>query len=809
MKYKLLTVLYLLFPILSMAAPVTIEQQPPTSQTPPLFLPQKTQDGPDERVLWRLLHTGKVAELKRQINFLKQLHPHWQVPEDLTNALQSLQHRAPRRLRQTAKKTGGFCAAPYLSWDQAKNYIKNRQTQKALALYQRLLTRCQTPEVKKQTLAQGKANLAYNNFIQLTETAERYFPPMYLEQLRYQSLKAEYVQRKNLTAQEQAFYVTRLGAFSALSQEEDLTTLIAWRYFDSQDYPQAVHWFEQARIGQNQDATYGLLLSLEHLGDYERILSIIGQIQTPNPEQATLAARIHKLKAWQALDKGHYSTAASHIALARKSRETDPELTELDAWLAQKTRHYDTAAKLFEQLYRQTPSQKYAHGFVTSQANADSGVLAHKARQLGGLLQTEYNNYQARQLYFRKQFQSAYKLAPAIHPALQNITSAAADLGGSTRFKTGDAGLGRLAIVRAPIAGFHYTAFGDQTFSLSLSRVQLFSGRPGVCQANIGSLQDVSARSDCSSNPDRFFVPTDQLDNSIEIDFSYRKDGWFSPFIRLGSTPIGGIIAPAVTFDVGFVQQTGFGHWQLESYSQPIRQSILSYTGIKDPFRGSLQAPLNEAPNEWGRVLSTGFKSSVFYQFNKDWNGSGSIDFAWQDGKNVANNNSISVAGALGRNFVLKGFDYFNVGPSFNYQHFDKNLSHFTLGHGGYFSPSHYYSILGGVNFLTEEGRAYVIRGHVNAGFQGIKEASSPWFPTLAPELGRFDSAHDSGEALDIELKGVWLLTPEIQLGGGGAIRKTSGFEDYTGGLFIRYFFDARKASFSTDIPNTMFSSMY
>ncbi len=169
----------------------------------------------------------------------------------------------------------------------------------------------------------------------------------------------------------------------------------------------------------------------------------------------------------------------------------------------------------------------------------------------------------------------------------------------------------------------------------------------------------------------------------------------------------------------------------------------------------------------------------------------------------------IAISMALGRSLKISGFDYFSIGPSFNYQHFDKNLSHFTFGHGGYFSPEHYYNIGAGINFLTEEGQSFIVRGRFTAGFQGIKEAASPWFPLINKKLGSYAATHSSGEALDFELKGAWLMTPNIQLGSGVAFRKTNGYQDYTAGLFIRYTLEKRKAVYSTDIPSSLFSGFY
>jgi cellulose synthase operon protein C len=97
----------------------------------------------------------------------------------------------------------------------------------------------------------------------------------------------------------------------------------------------------------------------------------------------------------------------------------------------------------------------------------------------------------------------------------------------------------------------------------------------------------------------------------------------------------------------------------------------------------------------------------------------------------------------------------------------------------------------------------------LSAGFQDITESRTPWFPLGNSTAGYFPGDHRFGEAFDFELKGVWLINPNFQLGAGAAIRKTSGYEDYTGGLFVRYYFNGRKVSFSTDIPGNMFSSMY
>ncbi|MGR9116997.1 MAG: cellulose synthase subunit BcsC-related outer membrane protein [Gammaproteobacteria bacterium] len=823
-KFKLLGALGLLVPGTVLAEPAEISQQRPGHPVDQPLLEKGEQKGPDERILWRLFHAGKIKELNRQIEHLQRLYPYWQVPPDMIRGLQDRKRAGANSStgmggrRQpatgTAKTSSRSCPDPFAIQQKAETYNQKDRSHKAFELFRHLLMRCRSPEYRLRMLEKAESALERADFDRLLDLAGPYLPAWRLDRLRLQALKNEYLSNKPLNARMQDYYVSRLKTGLTLDQDDELAAVIAWRYYELQDYSKAINWFRHAIAwnSENRNVTYGLLLSLERLGDYERALTVYTKTDNPSADMDAVAGRIYQLKAWQALAAKDLVAATENVKLARSKLNAGTDLKELEAWISDQNRRYAEAAKLFDELYRQSPSRKYARAYVRNQAVIDGSRLDSEARQAGGLLMSEYNVYRAQQLYYRKQFLSAHKLAPSLYPQLQNIDSASAEFGGFARFKSGEDGLGRLDLFRMPVAGFNYTALKDHTFKLSLSRVELYSGRPVLCQSDIGSLTpEASSKIACRRDSGKTFAPIQRLDHGLEIDFSYRKDGWFSPFIRLGSTPIGGLIGPAVTFDVGFVQQTGYGHWSLEAYSQPVRQSILSYTGIKDPYRGSLSSSLNKAKPEsaWGRVLSTGVRASLFYRFNDAWNASGAVDYAGVHGENVDDNSMISVSASIGRNLKVSGFDYITVGPSFNYQHFDKNLSHFTLGHGGYFSPEQYYNSGAGVNFLTEEGRSYVIKGRVGAGFQTIKESASPWFPKLDPSLGSYSSRHESGEALDIELSGVWLLTPHIQLGGGGAIRKTSGFEDYTGGVFIRYFFESRQASLSTDIPSNMFSVMY
>lgn len=834
------------------AGAAEIKQSAPSSHTDGPGLSEPQGKSPDERILWRLFHAKKYQQLSRQIGQLRQQYPKWLPPNDLSQALQDTKgakRAIPKTTHSSRKKAINYhdpCPNLTSRWGNAENYLKINRPAKALDIYLHILVQCPTKN-KMQTLEKARSRLEYGDFIQLLELGSHYLPSIYLDSLKYDALKDRLLGNEPLNLEGHERAVSGIADLLQLSKDDSLAVVIGWRYFDMKAYKKAQDWFQKAVFWNpsNENARYGQMLGLEKVGDYDQALAAYSASKRPTDQIKSVAARILKAKAWQNFDRNRLSQAAENAAQAEKISGLDQEILELNAWIAEQGGQHDKAAKLFDGLYQKSPDRKYARAYVQNQAQADRSLLSYRAEQTKGILLDEFNQFHGKELYGRKQFQSVYKLASNAFPKLENIDSPSVDVGGYVRYKSGEDGLGRLDLFKAPIATASYTVNGNHTFKLGLSRVQLYSGSPEKCVSPIGILPlsvDTLLRENPTFNQElinqgidlnevcqnSLFSPTQQLNEAFEVDFSYRKDGWFSPFVKLGSTPIDGVIDPAVTFDVGFVHQAGFGNWGVEAYSQPVRQSILSYTGIKDPYVGQgigrlegsgalgiisdfFGAPISGVSQglEWGRVLRTGIKPSIFYRFNDAWNAFGAVDLALLEGKNVEQNNAISASVSVARNFRIPGFDYFNVGPSFNYEHFDKNLSHFTYGHGGYFSPEHYFNIGAGINFLTEEGKPYVIKGRLVAGFQDIKEARTPWFPLGNQAAGFYNPAKQSGEALDFELKGVWLITPNLQLGAGGAIRKTNGFEDYTGGLSLRYYFDNRRASFSTDIPDNMFSSMY
>lgn len=783
----------------------------PASQSP-------VQSGPDERILWSLFHAGKIEALKRQITDLRQRFPDWQVPADLQKALgrpsvkttPATQARTKRPA--TTAKIKDACAGIDRQWAALEAQVVRGQHQAAVAGYARILQGCRNPDLMEATLEKAAILPGRDDYFRLTALASDRLPETERQRLEYQWLKNAYLTGSTDVVPVLAISETELQPWLERFEDADLAVVIAWRYFDGQAYRKAHDWFAKAEAWQplHGDVKLGKMLCLEKLQDYDAALAVY-PADASDARIDEVAARLYKLKAWQDIQAARLAQAEQNLAKARALlTNPDPEIQQIEAWIADGRRHHAKAANLFADLYRQAPDNPdYARAYVRNQSRANRDELALNAEQSGGLLQDEYAQLLGREHYQRKQFLAAQDKTPTQFPNLVNIDAPSADLGVYARHKSGEPGRGRLDILKLPTASGTFTVDGIHTFTLSMSRMELDAGRAAACTA-LGSLspKDSSA---CNPSDLRAFDPTGKLTNGLETDFLYRMDGWFSPYVRLGHTPTGGVIEPTITFDVGFVQQTETGNWSMNVYSQPVRQSILSYTGIRDPYHGQAVGLNTDAKQqEWGRVLRSGIRAAGFHSFAERWGISAAAEVAMLNGENVADNTAVAVSLNPSFNIPLAGFDYFSIGPAFAYEHYEKNLSHFTLGHGGYFSPEHYINVGPSLQFLSEEGRPLVFKGHVNAGVQLIEEADAPWFPLLAPGLGKYEAkdGFSLSDALDIELKGVWLLAPNLQLGAGAAVRHTANYEDFSGGLFVRVFFQDRKASYSTDIPNAMFNGI-
>ena len=256
---------------------------------------------------------------------------------------------------------------------------------------------------------------------------------------------------------------------------------------------------------------------------------------------------------------------------------------------------------------------------------------------------------------------------------------------GYTRYKSGDPGTSKLDELR-----------GDATLVLYQADINRFSLDVGYSSLNSGSLPNSAFVGNVPLVEPRtyLFSPINSYNNLVDARVRYERSGYYTPFIELGISPVGGAIGPTAVGRAGVNAIEDWGSWSVGVYRNSVKQSILSYTGFRDPYNGVT----------WGRVSEDGASLTAYDNLQNGWAIYGQLGASILEGPNVETNQHVSVALALNRQIELPGFTFMTIGPTLSFEHYAKNLSFFTFGQGGYFSPD--YIVPGGfVDQVSDQGR--------------------------------------------------------------------------------------------------------
>jgi len=186
--------------------------------------------------------------------------------------------------------------------------------------------------------------------------------------------------------------------------------------------------------------------------------------------------------------------------------------------------------------------------------------------------------------------------------------------------------------------------------------------------------------------------------------------------IELGTTPTSFTVDNAVG-GLRFRFDSSTGNLSFGVDRTAVEDSLLSYAGTLDPVSG----------RTWGGVVSdrvyfggsVGDDASLLY---------GTVSAADVDGHRVDSNTEWRAdAGFLHRAASGEGW-IARVGGSVEALAYSANRSHFTIGHGGYFSPERFLSVGPVFEFVGRRAdRSFRIEGAV--AWQEVREESSDYFP--------------------------------------------------------------------------------
>ena len=294
-------------------------------------------------------------------------------------------------------------------------------------------------------------------------------------------------------------------------------------------------------------------------------------------------------------------------------------------------------------------------------------------------------------------------------------------------------------------------------------------------------------------SPDDFYAdsPGQQQDTGVELALALSGDSYK---LDVGSTPLGSNLNSLVGGVKWSPKLTQHSTLDLAVERRAVKDSLLSYVGTVDPLTGK----------KWGAVTKNG--GSVNLGFDDGvvgaYGGAGLYNYI---GDNVPRNKSVTgTIGAYIRPYKDAESEL-KVGVNVNYMDFDKNLSYFTYGQGGYFSPQDYLSISLPVEFTKKQDEfTYFLSGSV--GYQTYNNQESLYFPNdpdLQSQLeglvsqgygreAKYASEDKNGIGYSLKAGGTYKVTPSMLVGGQLGYDTFGSYSESTALLYFKYLLDEK-----------------
>lgn len=335
------------------------------------------------------------------------------------------------------------------------------------------------------------------------------------------------------------------------------------------------------------------------------------------------------------------------------------------------------------------------------------------------------------------------------------------------RSKTGDAGTSRLNETSATLS-FTYPFYKGNILKFELTPKKLSSGS-STAQPFAGSYFRGAQKNELITSAD-----------VVEPRVSYEREGNIRHSLLLGSTPIGGEISPALIF-MAVAEKKDH---RFEAHRLPVDESILSYTGLKDPYGNS----------SWGRVVKTGFEAQYVLHPKHFYWASFKAGYDSYEGLNVERNDSYAFNAATGRTTPFESADL-TAGVFATFKRFSKNLNAYTFGNGGYFSPQKFLAAGPFIRYQIRPCKGYWVDAQAAVSYLKYKTSNSKQYPletTGDASTKEYDGDSFSGFGYSAKMDGLKALTGKWSAGWSAGINKSADYTEWKAGATLKYSFEPR-----------------
>ncbi len=364
------------------------------------------------------------------------------------------------------------------------------------------------------------------------------------------------------------------------------------------------------------------------------------------------------------------------------------------------------------------------------------------------------------------------------------------DLGAAYRNRSGEVGMNRLSEIEIPLE-FKTSLNYDHHLTLRMTPVLLSAGEiiladpANITRFGSGALGPFLA----TPYPSEFIQAS-----GVALAIAYGDENLR---IDLGTSPLGFKVGNVVG-GISYKHTVDDLTLKASLNRRSVTDSVLSYAGARDPLTGQT----------WGGVVKTGIRLDANYGSEQlGFYGGGGI--ASLTGRAVkANTEWEASAGAYWRLYQSLN-QQITVGLNLNALGYHDNLSHFNLGHGGYFSPQRYVSLglpldaagrfgklsyqIGldvGLRHITQDSAAYFPN---DPALQAQWQARIAALPTTTPIPDYFRASYkgdnSSGTGANLRISFEYLLASQFALGGRFSFDNSRNYTQQTGLLYLRYAF--------------------
>lgn len=234
--------------------------------------------------------------------------------------------------------------------------------------------------------------------------------------------------------------------------------------------------------------------------------------------------------------------------------------------------------------------------------------------------------------------------------------------------------------------------------------------------------------------------------------------------------------------------------------SRPVTDSLLSFAGTTDSRSGL----------SWGGLMASGGRVNFSNLFGEDKDYGTFIGGSYHqiNGTNVASNTRTELIAGGYKEFVKTPNSSVKLGLSATGLSFSKDLSGFTYGNGGYFSPKQYVGLTAPLSFeKRSQSLTYLFNGAL--GWQRFSSDGGPYYPNdpsmQAQATGNLSTASNfygastanssasSGSGIAYSLLGAMELQigPQLFLGANLLMDNSGNYRQWGGGMNLRMTFDA------------------